>query len=157
MVKRFEQYDEKHCEMTIDDKDRKLLALLAANSRESTAELARKMGLSRTTVTSRIERLERSGVISAYTIRYREDFAESQIRAHVMIRSDPKRAAAIFRALGRIQSVSALHTVNGEFDMLAMVNTRSTRELDEALDRIGNVPGVDKTVSSIILTTRFER
>lgn len=143
--------------MITDDKDRTLLALLSANSRESTAELARKMGLSRTTVTSRIERLERLGVISGYTVRFSEEYAEGQIKAHVMIRSDPKQAVGIFRALRQIPSVRALHTVNGEYDMVAMVSTGSTRELDDTLDRIGHVPGVDKTVSSIILTTRFER
>jgi len=143
--------------MITDDKDRTLLALLSANSRESTAELARKMGLSRTTVTSRIERLERLGVISGYTVRFSEEYAEGQIKAHVMIRADPKQAVGIFRALRQIPSVRALHTVNGEYDMVAMVSTGSTRELDDTLDRIGHVPGVDKTVSSIILTTRFER
>ena len=143
--------------MIIDAKDKALLALLSANSRESTAELARKMGISRTTVTSRIERLERMGVINGYTIRFSEEFAEGQIRAHVMIRSDPKQATGIFRALRQIPTVRALHTVNGEYDMVAMVSSGSTRELDDTLDRIGHVPGVEKTVSSIILTTRFER
>ena len=143
--------------MITDDKDKTLLALLSANSRESTAELARKMKLSRTTVTSRIERLERLGVISGYTIRFSEEYAEGQIRAHVMIGAHPKQANGIFRALRQIPAVRALHTVNGEFDMVAMVGAGSTRELDETLNRIGNVPGVDKTVSSILLTTRFER
>lgn len=143
--------------MITDDKDKTLLALLSANSRESTAELARKMGISRTTVTSRIERLERLGVISGYTIRFSEEYAEGQIRAHVMIGADPKQVAGIFRALRQILAVRALHTVNGEFDMVAMVSAGSTRELDETLSRIGHVPGVNKTVSSIILTTRFER
>lgn len=143
--------------MITDDKDKRLLALLSANSRESTAELARKMGISRTTVTSRIERLERLGVISGYTIRFSEEYAEGLIRAHVMIGADPKQATGIYRALRQIPAVRALHTVNGEYDMVAMVSAGSTRELDETLDRIGHVPGVNKTVSSIILATRFER
>ena len=143
--------------MTTDDKDRKLLALLSANSRESTAALARELGMSRTTVKSRIERLERLGVIAGYTIRYSEAYAEGSIRALVMIRSDPKQAAATIRSLRQIEAVRALHAVNGEFDLVAEVSTASTRELDETLDRIGQSSGVVKTVSSIILTTRFER
>ena len=143
--------------MIIDAKDRTLISLLSANSRESTAELARKMGISRSTVTGRIERLERLGVITGYTIRFSEDYAAGQIQAHVMIRSDPKQPAGIFRALRQISAVRALHTVNGEYDMIAMVSTGSTRELDTTLDQIGHVAGVEKTVSSIILSTRFER
>ena len=69
----------------LDANDKALLALLSANSRESTAELARKLELSRSTVKDRMQRLERQGVISGYTIRYNEDNASGQIRAQVMI------------------------------------------------------------------------
>ena len=48
--------------------DRRLLALLRANARESTASLARKLGLSRTTVQERIRRLERNGVLLSWAI-----------------------------------------------------------------------------------------
>jgi len=55
--------------MTIADKDRALLALLSENARMPVAELARKLGLSRTTVQARIERLEAEGVITGYGLR----------------------------------------------------------------------------------------
>ena len=48
----------------LDDTDRALLGLLRENARASTAELARRLDLSRTTVQSRIERLERRRVIA---------------------------------------------------------------------------------------------
>lgn len=143
--------------MIIDDKDRALLELLSANSRESTAELARRMDNSRSTVTSRIERLERMGVITGYTIRFSEKYAEGQIQAAVMIRSNPKHNAIIIRTLRQLPAIRSLHTVNGVYDMVAMASARSTNELDSTLDQIGNIEGVEKTVSSIILSTKFER
>ncbi|EBU8132065.1 AsnC family transcriptional regulator, partial [Salmonella enterica subsp. enterica serovar Java] len=51
------------------DPDQALLNLLRGNARASTTELARRLGLSRTTVQSRIERLERKGVIAGYSVR----------------------------------------------------------------------------------------
>ena len=48
----------------LDGTDQKLLSLLRENARTATAELARNLGLSRTTVQSRIERLERDGVVA---------------------------------------------------------------------------------------------
>lgn len=54
---------------TLDDTDRQLLSLLQANARESTATLARRLGLARTTVVSRIARLEREGVVAGYGVR----------------------------------------------------------------------------------------
>ncbi|MFT7130093.1 MAG: hypothetical protein ACI89U_002215, partial [Gammaproteobacteria bacterium] len=46
---------------------------------------------------------------------------------------------------------------NGIYDMIAMLSVESTRSLDLALDTIGDINGIEKTVSSIILSTKFEK
>ena len=51
--------------VVLDDTDHALLALLRENARAPTAELARKLKLSRTTVQSRMERLQRQRVIES--------------------------------------------------------------------------------------------
>ena len=53
--------------MGIDDTDLALLSLLRDNARASTTELARKLDLARTTVQSRLHRLERSRAVLGYT------------------------------------------------------------------------------------------
>ena len=63
--------------VTIDPTDEALLRLLRDNARLPTAELARLLKLSRTTVQSRLERLERHGVIEGYTVRLAQPFARS--------------------------------------------------------------------------------
>lgn len=55
--------------MQTDETDQNLLTLLRENARRPVADLARRLGLARTTVQARIERLESSGVISGYTLR----------------------------------------------------------------------------------------
>ena len=141
----------------VDVKDKALLALLSANSRESTAELARKLGLSRSTVKDRMLRLEKRGVISGYTIRYSEEYATGQIRAQVMISYEPKLASQIVRYLRQLPTIKAVYAVNGIYDMIALVSADSTLDLDQTLDQIGDIDGIEKTVSSIILSTKFER
>lgn len=141
----------------LDATDKALLALLSANSRETTAELARKLGLSRSTVKDRMQRLEKRGVINGYTIRYSEDYAAGQIDAQVMISYDPKLATQIVRQLKQMPAIRAVYAVNGIYDMIAHVSAESTLDLDRALDQVGDVDGIDKTVSSIILSTKFER
>ena len=141
----------------LDSNDKQLLALLSANSRESTAELARKLGLSRSTVKDRMQRLEKKGVISGYTIRYSEDYASGQIRAQVMISYEPKLATQIVRQLRQLSTIKAVYAVNGIYDMIALVSADSTLDLDQTLDQIGDIDGIEKTVSSIILSTKFER
>ena len=143
--------------MIIDGKDKKLIALLSTNSRTSTAKLARTLGMSRTTVTSRIERLEKQGVITGYTVQFSEDYERGRIHAHVMISSNPKSSAYIVRTLKKISAIRDLHAVNGIYEMLAIVSAESTHHLDEVLDQIGNIDGIEKTTSSILLSTKFSR
>lgn len=143
--------------MIIDGKDKELIALLRNNSRASTANLARALGMSRTTVTSRIERLEKRGIITGYTVQFSDDYERGQIQAHVMINSDPKSSSYIVKCLKRNPAVGALHAVNGVHDMLAIVSAESTQHLDEVLDEIGNTDGIRKTTSSILLSTKFSR
>ena len=142
--------------MILDDKDKELLGYLSANSRESTAELSRKLQLSRSTVKDRIERLQRRGVITGFTVRFSEEFSEGQIKAHVMISTDPKKSAEVVRALRKLANLKSLYAVNGIYDMIAVISAESTKSLDETLDLIGGTSGVEKTVSSII-STKIER
>ena len=141
----------------LDDTDHALLALLRDNARASTAELARKLGLSRTTVQSRIERLERQRVIAGYTITVPDALEASLVRAHVLITLVPKQSAAIEIALRRIPEVRVLHSVSGPFDLIAIVAASSIVELDALIDRIGALDGVERTTSAIVLSTRIER
>ena len=67
--------------MKITPADALLLSALRENARASTAEIARRLGLSRTTVQSRIDRLEQLGVIAGYTVRTHEDYEQGQVRA----------------------------------------------------------------------------
>ncbi len=141
----------------MDDIDRQLLARLRENARVSTVALARALGLSRTTVQSRIARLERARAITGYTIRTPEEAERGHIRALVMITVGPKRSAGVEQALRRMPEVRALHSVNGAFDMIAEASTPSIGEMDAMIDRIGALEGVERTTSSIILSTRIER
>ena len=74
---------------TLNPKDRELLAILSENAREQTATIARKLGLSRTTVQAKIERLERDGVITGYGVRLSDEYEGGMVKAHVLITIAP--------------------------------------------------------------------
>jgi DNA-binding Lrp family transcriptional regulator len=143
--------------MTVSDKDRALLALLSENARMPVTELARKLGLSRTTVQARIERLEADGVIAGYGLRLSDAYRSGLVRAHVLITIAPKSLAAVTAALAAISEVTTLHSVSGTFDLIAILAAPSIADLDSLIDRIGAIDGVERTLSSIILSTRISR
>jgi DNA-binding Lrp family transcriptional regulator len=137
--------------------DEKLIAALRANGRASTAELARLVGRSRTSVQSRIDRLERHGVIVGYGVRLAPEHGLGAVRAHVMIKVGPKESRAVTQALRAIPQVRVLHSVSGDVDLIAVAATMSVADMDQVIDRIGALAGVERTTSSIILSTKFER
>lgn len=143
--------------MKITDSDQQLLSVLRENARASTAEIARRLKVSRTTVHSRIERLERTGVIDGYTVRIHEDAERGHIRAHIMITVLPKQMSSVVAALHALPDVRALHSVSGAFDLVALGVVPTVREMDELTDRIGAIDGVERTTSAIILSAKFER
>jgi len=141
----------------LDATDQMLLNLLRENARTSTAELARSLGLSRTTVQSRIERLERNRVVTGYTVKVPDEVEAGLVRTYVLVTLAPKQAKVIEAALRRIPEVRTLHSVSGPFDLLAILAAASIRELDAVIDRIGLLEGVERTTSAIVLSTRIER
>ena len=143
--------------MRLTDADEALLSLLRENARASTAEIARRLQLSRTTVQSRIERLEREGVIRGYTVRLGDEVDQGRIRAHILITVLPKQMAAVVDALHAMPEVRSLHSVSGTHDLVAMGVAPGVQDMDVLTDRIGAIDGVERTTSSIILSTKFAR
>ena len=141
----------------MDAIDERLISALRENGRVPTAELARLVGRSRTSVQSRIERLEREGVITGYSVRLAPEHDLGAVRAHVMIKVGPKEARAVIAALQAIPQVRVLHSVSGDVDLIAVAAAASVAEMDAVIDRVGVLDGVERTTSSIILSTKFER
>jgi DNA-binding Lrp family transcriptional regulator len=141
----------------MDDLDRRLLALLQANARESTAQLARRLGVARTTVLARLARLERGGVIAGYTVRLAVDEADRGVMAYVGLVTDPKQGPEVVRALSAMPELRQLSSVSGEIDYLALIRAETPARLDELLDRIGALPGVARTTTSVVLARRVDR
>lgn len=137
--------------------DEALLSLLREDARAPAAEIARKLGLSRTTVQNRIARLEAEGVIRGYTVRIDDEHERHRIRAHIMLTVRPKQMPAVVRALQAMPDVRVLYSISGGHDLIALAATATVGDMDVLTDAIGAIDGVERTNSSIILSTKFER
>ena len=139
------------------ERDLALIRLLQENAREPVSGLARKLGVSRTAVQERINRLVRDGVIEGFTVRIGAEWGQGRVTAMVSLVVDPKHTADVISALEKMPAITALWTVSGRSDLIAMARTGSTAEIDQVLDEVGSLRGVTRTESSIILSTKFDR
>lgn len=143
--------------LSLDETDRRLVALLQANARASTADLARQLGLARTTVVARLSRLEKSGTITGYTVRLAAMESEHSVQAFVNLTVSPKSARAVIERLSLLPELRQLAAVSGEFDYLAVLRAPNTQRLDALLDEIGEIDGVVRTNSALLLAMRIDR
>jgi len=137
--------------------DQRLVHKLKENARISTAELARTLEVSRTTITSRIKKLEESGIIKGYTLQYGDEYAARLLTAHVQVKVTQKLTTQTTRALEQLEAVRSLFAISGNYDLIAIIEAESTTKLNQVLDQIGDLEGVERTNSSVILETKFDR
>ena len=123
--------------MALDELDRRLITLLQANARLATAELARKLGVARTTVLARLQRLEREAVIAGYTVKLGEAARQTRIRATVLLTIEPRAQASVLSRLKSIAEVERVHTTSGRVDFLLQIAAPSTTVLDAVLPGSG--------------------
>ena len=139
----------------MDDLDRRLLALLRADSRAPVAALAGKLKVSRGTVQNRINRMMApGGSIQGFTVRTTPDLEANRIRAVMTIAVEGERSAAVVKALRGLPEVDKVHTTNGRWDLVAELNTATLAEFSQTLDQIRTVEGIASTETSILLATQ---
>lgn len=98
----------------LTDLDKRLLSALRNNGREPIATLAQMLGVSRATVTKRIDRLTASGVIVGFTVRVRDQAEIDQVRAISVIEVEGRTTDHVIRELRGFPEIQALHTTNGD-------------------------------------------
>ena len=143
--------------MPLDAIDQHLLSLLQANARESTAMLARKLKIARTTVVARLARLERQGIVAGYGVRLGRKLEQASVHAFCGMRVDAKVAPAVIQALERLPQVEEVFAVSGQFDYMAFLRCETPEQLDALLDRLGQIEGIGQTQTSIVLSRKIDR
>ncbi|WP_204114375.1 Lrp/AsnC family transcriptional regulator [Shimia biformata] len=138
----------------MDDVDNKLISALRHDARASLSDLALLLGVSRTTVRGRIERLRQKGDIVGFTVVLKEDTARDPVRGLMMIGIEGRGTDRIIRQLSGLPAVRAIHSTNGRWDLIVELGTATLEELDEVLARIRRFDGVANSETNLLLATR---
>ncbi|ABE31558.1 asnC-type helix-turn-helix domain protein [Paraburkholderia xenovorans LB400] len=142
---------------SLDDTDRKLLALLAEDATRTYAELGKLLFLSAPAVHERARRLKKEGVIKATVAALDAAKLNRPLLAFVHVDTTSWAVTRQLLALQELSDVEEIHTVTGESAMLLKVRTRDTQSLEQLLARIHAIEGFTGTRSYIALTTYLER
>ncbi len=138
----------------MDKMDERLIAALRHDGRASLSDLALELNLSRTTIRSRIERLQRRGIVLGFTVVLKEDALRDPVRGLMMIGIEGRGTERVIRHLHGLPEVRAVHSTNGRWDLIVELGTETLEGLDQALNRIRRIDGVSTSETNLLLSTR---
>jgi len=145
----------------LDRIDRNIVAALSRDGRLSMADLAQKVGLSKTPVQARLRKLERDGFIRGYTaVVDRERMGEGHVAFVQVTLSDTRSAAldAFNRAAQSVPEIEQCHMMAASFDYLLKVRTRDIGAYRRVLgERISALPHVSQTSTFVAMETVKDR
>lgn len=159
--------------MELDEVDLRLLELLAENSRTSFAELSRELGIPRTTLIGRVEKLRREGVIKSFTldldfkrlgykylafvlIKARRGMGSAPLPSQVLLAERIHRGSAEREDLPWVEES---HVITGEYDILLKIRARKWEDVTKFLiEFLAGFEEIEHTNTALVLTTvREER
>ena len=138
----------------MDETDNRLIAALRHDARASLSDLSQRLGLSRTTVRARIEKLQARGDILGFTVVMRADTARDPVRGLMMIGIEGRGTERIIRQLHGMIEVREIHSTNGRWDVIVEIGTDTLEQFDAVLFRIRRLDGVVVSETSLLLSTR---
>ncbi|WP_047465369.1 Lrp/AsnC family transcriptional regulator [Rhizobium rhizogenes] len=136
-----------------DDLDRRIIGHLRADGRTSLTKLSDALGVARGTVQNRLDRLIETGTLLGFTVRVREDYDLSAVHAVMMIEVVGKSTTQVIRRLRGLTEISALHTTNGNWDLVANIRAASLADFDRVLREVRMIDGVANSETSLLLSS----
>ena len=145
-------------QITLDDTDLKILALLQPNSCLANNELAKKIGMAPSAVLERVKKLEQKGIIESYPTRIKPEALDLNLLAFIFIKSSEGPGnAMVAKQLAKIEEVLELHHIAGDDCYLLKVRTRDPQSLIKLMrDKFGKIPNILSTKTTIVLETLKE-
>lgn len=137
-----------------DQIDLDILKALQEDGRISNAEISRRLGLAPSAVLERIRRMERTGVIERFEVRLSPRKLGLDLTVLIELDTDESPSEhKIAGQLAEIPEIQEIHEVAGTRDYFLKVRVSGTDELASVLDRIGSIPHVLNSRTTLVLRT----
>ena len=145
---------------SLDDKDLRILDILKENSNLTTSNIAKKVNLPITTVHNRIKKLERTGIITSYTVVIDYKKLGKPIQSHILVTvnytlSDGTKIKQedVAKKIRKLAGVEKVSIITGGIDMIINVRVSDVDELNSfVIDKLRSIDGVDKTQTTMVLS-----
>lgn len=141
----------------LDAIDLKILELLQKAGRTKRNELAEEVKLSIPSISERMHKMEKAGVIKSYNAIVQARRVGLEVTAFVLVRvASIKEDSEVREYIMDSDEILECHTITGEGSYLLKVRTKSTESLERLLQQIQQWPGVTTTKTNVVLSSAKE-
>jgi DNA-binding Lrp family transcriptional regulator len=155
MAKSIKKEQTQSIQVSLDEKDIKILSMLQQNARITVKDISDKMHLSTTPVHERIKRMEETGVIKQYATLVDHSKVKKglMVICHVSLKQHSKNAGLKFiKAMQELTEVIECYNISGEFDfMLKVVAENMDAYYDFHVNKLSQIENMGHVQSNFVM------
>lgn len=136
----------------MDETDKKICNILTENSRISISSISKKTGIPNSTISNRIHKLEEKKIIKQYTTVLDHEKIGINITAMIIIQTETEKHENVEKQLPKLEEVTHVYSISGEYDVLIKVEAMNLEELNEIINsKIRTIDGIEELRELIVM------
>lgn len=145
------QYTKKGVEHKMDDTDLAILRSLIKNSRITISQMSKEIDVPDATISNRLKKLEKD-IIKRYTLILDWNKLGLDITAMIIIQTESEKHEHVKEQLSKLEEVSEVYSVSGEYDILIKLWVPGIEELNQLINsKIRSIDGIEDLTEMIVM------
>ena len=137
----------------LDDIDKKIIKVLENDARTSLRKISELVDVSLGTVSNRVKRMEKNGVIRGYSVILDPDKIGWELNVVIGLRIQKGRLIEIQERIAKDSRVHGVYDVTGDFDSMVIARAKNRKDLDDLSKNVLSIDGVERSITHLVLNT----
>ena len=141
----------------MDDIDKKIIKVLEDDARTSLRKISELVDVSLGTVSNRVKRMEKNGIIRGYSVILDPDKIGWELNVVIGLRIQKGRLIEIQERIAKDSRVHGVYDVTGDFDSMVIARAKNRKDLDDLSKNVLSIDGVERSITHLVLNTVKEK
>lgn len=141
----------------LDDIDRKIITVLGKDARTSLRKISELVNVSLGTVSNRVKKMEKKGIIEGYSVILNPDHIGWELNVVIGLRIQKGRLIEIQEKIAKDSRVYGVYDVTGDFDSMILARAKNRKDLDDLSKNVLSIDGVERSITHLVLNTVKEK
>ena len=141
----------------LDEIDKKIIKVLEDDARTSLRKISELVKVSLGTVSTRVKKMEKTGVIKGYSVILDPDQIGWELNVVIGLRIQKGRLIEIQEKIAKDSRVHGVYDVTGDFDSMVIARAKNRKDLDDLSKNVLSIDGVERSITHLVLNTVKEK